>query len=239
MEVRVRREIVVWMGLSHDNIVRLLGTIKNPDYPFIGMVSDWMDNGNLADFIVEGLALPHRLQITCDVAAGLAYLHSKDVIHGDLTSGNVLIDATGRARLVDFGLSSIMAAFENTSFLTLTIGGALRFRALEISPPLHGSPEDFHPTLTTACDIYSLGSVTLQILSGQQPYYNIPQNDALVALALAQQRKPDRPKSQALIGRDEYWDFILQCWSKAQERPNAEEAHKSLIRLREEALRAQ
>ena len=99
-------------------------------------------------------------------------VHSKYVIHGDLTSANVLIDAAGRARLVDFGLSSIMAAFENTSFLTLTIGGALRFRALEISPPLHVSHEDFHPTLTTACDIYSLGSVTLQVGFIDNPIFN-------------------------------------------------------------------
>ncbi|KAF7969052.1 hypothetical protein HWV62_28388 [Athelia sp. TMB] len=254
LAVRVRREIFIWMGLSHANIVELLGTTNDPNYPSLGMVSDWMDNGNLGAFIVEGLALSHRLEITCDVAAGLAYctiiylldrlstdlqttVHSKDVIHGDLTSGNVLIDNTGRALLVDFGLSSITAAFEGTSFMASVIGGALRFRALELMPPVDKDHNDFEPELTTASDIYSLGSVILQTLSGQQPYYNI-QDDFMVALVLAQRRTPERPHSQKLIGRDEYWRFIGQCWSKDTiKRPNAEAAHKELLRLREEVLR--
>ncbi|KAF7982002.1 hypothetical protein HWV62_30847 [Athelia sp. TMB] len=237
LAVRVRREIFIWMGLSHANIVELLGTTNDPNQLSLGMVSDWMDNGNLGAFIVEGLALSDRLQITCDVAAGLAYLHSKDVIHGDLTSGNVLIDNAGRALLVDFGLSSLTAAFEGTSFMASVIGGALRFRALEFMPPVDEDHSDFKPELTTASDIYSLGSVILQTLSGQQPYYNI-KDDLMVALVLAQRKTPERPHSQELIDRDEYWRFIGQCWSKdAIKRPNAEAAHKELLRLREEVLR--
>ena len=90
-------------------------------------------------------------------------MHSKNIIHGDLTSANVLIDDDGSARLADFGLSSIVAEFEDTSFITSTIGGYLRFRALEIMPPLNGDYEDFRPMLTPACDVYSLGGVVLQV----------------------------------------------------------------------------
>ena len=77
---------------------------------------------------------------------------------------------------------------------------------------------------------------SFQILSGQKPYYNID-DDVLVALALTQRRTPDRPDTQALVGRDEYWSFIQRCWSKEPaERPNADEAHKELVRFRDEVL---
>ncbi|KAF7975063.1 hypothetical protein HWV62_10569 [Athelia sp. TMB] len=237
VDVRVRREIVVWIGLEHENIVQLLGTTeKNQDFPSIGMVSEWMENGNLWSYIKETRPLIDRLQLICDVVTGLTYLHSQRVIHGDLTSANVLIDNNGRARLVDFGLSSIIAAFEGTSLMASAIGGALRFRAMELMPPLEEDPTNFDPKLTTACDIYSLGSVTLQILSGQQPYYNI-NDDVLVALALTQRKTPDRPDTQKLVDRNEYWDFIQKCWRKDPvTRPNAEEARDELFRLRKVVL---
>lgn len=108
-------------------------------------------------------------------------VHSQNIMHGDLTAANVLIDDNEKACLTDFGLSSIKEEFEGTSFLSVsgsllsvqhfksstfiqsTIGGALRFRALEISPPVEGSYENFKPELTFACDVYSLGSVILQV----------------------------------------------------------------------------
>ena len=73
---------------------------------------------------------------------------------------NILIDSDGKARLVDFGLSTIKAVFEGTSYSQSTVGGAIRWRALEL---LHFTEEDFTPILTTACDIYSYGSVMLQV----------------------------------------------------------------------------
>jgi serine/threonine protein kinase len=71
---------------------------------------------------------------------------------------NILIDSDGKARLVDFVLSTIKAEFEGTSFYSPTAGGALRWRALELF-----LEDDVAPTLTAACDIYSYGSVTLQV----------------------------------------------------------------------------
>jgi serine/threonine protein kinase len=62
--------------------------------------------------------------------------------------------------LVDFGLSTIKAVFEGTSYAPSTVGGAIRWRAPEL---LDFTEEDFTPILTTACDIYSYGSVMLQV----------------------------------------------------------------------------
>lgn len=92
-------------------------------------------------------------------------VHSKGVIHGDVTGANVLIGDDGVGRLVDFGLSIIKAEFEGTSFITSTRGGALRYRALELVPSIDADVQiDERITqLNTMCDIYSLGSVVLEV----------------------------------------------------------------------------
>ncbi|KZP04739.1 kinase-like protein [Athelia psychrophila] len=258
VDVRTRREIVVWMRLEHENVVALLGTAIE-ESPYLssgncGMVSCWMVHGNLGTFVTDSLPLAHRLQITCGVAAGLAYctsiraftaqdlstdtpylVHGQDIMHGDLTSTNILIDDNGKARLIDFGLSLIRDEFEDTSFINSKVGGAPRFRALEMSPPADGDYQNFNPVLTFKCDVYSLGSVILQVLSNLEPYYNI-KNENSIALMLALKKTPDRPGSTHLT--DEYWNFIQKCWDAPENRPSAAGAHEELLRLREAVLNA-
>ncbi|KAF7983538.1 hypothetical protein HWV62_21102 [Athelia sp. TMB] len=271
MDARTRREMFIWKRLAHKNIVSLLGTTtprastgifvqsfmdeeeninsssgtlwtKEMHFVAHGMVSLWMMNGNLVDFIRDDLELEHRLQIVSIVLSVVDNsiftksftVHSVDVIHGNLTSGNVLIDDDGSARIGGFGHSTIMHEFDDSSSV---IGGYLRFRALELMPPLDGDFEHFRPMLTPACDIYSLGSVVLQILTSKLPYHNII-DENMVALVVAQKRHPERPSGagcEALT--DRYWNFIVRCWSfPPMDRPNAEQAHKELMRLRKEAL---
>ena len=129
-----------------------------------------------------------------DVTAGLEYrewrglrfvviwlinkyaVHSKNVIHGDLTGvrsywpvclgfktqlcpqSNILIDHDGTARLIDFGLSTIKPDFDVTSFDSSTIGGAVRWLAPELLPSTGKTR-----VLSRPSDIYSLGSVILQV----------------------------------------------------------------------------
>ena len=104
-------------------------------------------------------------------------VHSFSVIHGDLTGvstqcgtvwdpcihlsqSNILIDDEGKACLCDFGLSSIAADFQGTSFLTSTIGGNVRWAAPEL---YFTNEDDSTPTVTTHSDIYSFGSVMLEV----------------------------------------------------------------------------
>ncbi|KZP30845.1 kinase-like protein [Athelia psychrophila] len=231
MTLRLRREIIVWQRLRHENVVPLLGTISN-NHPCIGLISPWMEAGNLNTFLhKESLTLAYRVKLSCDIAAGLCYLHHEGIVHGDLTGANVLIDDNDAARLVDFGLSTIMEEFQGTSFMTSTVGGAMRYRAPELLPSTEADVHDvFKPTLTTMCDVYSLGSVVLQILSGHAPYYNI-QDDILVTLALSRRVRPSRPPSNSLT--DPYWDLITRCWVKASFRPSADEVYTSLLQLYE------
>ncbi|KAF7975592.1 hypothetical protein HWV62_9155 [Athelia sp. TMB] len=235
---RLRREIKVWKQLKHENIVPLLGTVMcysahsepGPSIPVMGMVSPWFENGSLLQVISDSgkhLTVLNRLQMLGDVAAGLSYLHSKGIIHGDLTGANVLIDDAGRACLVDFGLSFIKAEFEGTSYWSSMMGGAIRWRAPELLPPLAGDETDFKPNLTSACDIYSYGSVMLHVMSDKIPYYNIG-HDLSVFVQILQGHRPQRPHSPLLS--DAYWEFITWCWDLTPtSRPSAETVKMSLV----------
>ncbi|KAH0828953.1 hypothetical protein J3R83DRAFT_2382 [Lanmaoa asiatica] len=97
--------------------------------------------------------------------------------------------------------------------------GALRWTAPELVVP-----EDAL-NRTTKSDIYSLGCISLQVLSGKKPWSEF-QRDASVLLSLVQGHQPGRPKSREID--DEHWDFIQQCWMSIQDRPAAEDIITSL-----------
>lgn len=94
----------------------------------------------------------------------LLAVHSKGIIHGDLSGANVLINHDGVACLTDFGLSHLKSNAEQISHITATIGGTLRWRAMELVPPDNTNLyENFLPILTFKSDVYSMASVTLQV----------------------------------------------------------------------------
>ncbi|KAF7979509.1 hypothetical protein HWV62_42072 [Athelia sp. TMB] len=225
------RELAIWKELKHENIVPLLGTITGfSPYKSPGMVSPWMENGNITDYQrTKNLTVRARLQILCDISAGLEYLHSKNIIHGDLTGTNILIDENEKACLTGFGLFTIKAEHGGTTYWSSTLGGGMRYRAPELLPPLDSDKLlDFKPVVTLACDIYSMGSIILQnqMLSGTVPYKEL-RSDVYVLLTLAHGIKPKRPKN--LILTDSYWNFIDKCWAKApDDRPKAGEVNEAL-----------
>lgn len=114
----LRREIGVWKRLRHECIVPLLGYTRDdsPKEP-VSLVSLWMPKGTLNSYICGKPSLAQRYLLLCNVANGLNYLHSESVVHGDLTSLNVLIDDKGQACLTDFGLSSMVKMGEKFNYL--------------------------------------------------------------------------------------------------------------------------
>ncbi|KAF9647907.1 kinase-like protein, partial [Thelephora ganbajun] len=94
------REAVVWKRLNHPNIVSFKGVTLEP----LQLVSEWMPGGELREYIRNNREA-NLVNLLLGVAKGLDYLHSCDVIHGDLKGANILVDATGNAQIVDFGLA--------------------------------------------------------------------------------------------------------------------------------------
>ncbi|KZP18950.1 kinase-like protein, partial [Athelia psychrophila] len=231
---RVRREIIIWSRLQHESIVPLFGTVcRLGNYDVTGIVSAWMAHGNLSDYLVNQLlTIFERIQILCEVANGIEYLHSLNIIHGDISGSNILINEKRHACLGDFGISSIKAEFEGTSYWSSTIGGAIRWRAPELLPSLTSDVYNFEPDLTWRCDIYSFGNVMLQVLSNKIPYDYISRNE-YVLIELFRRHPPRRPESRILS--DEYWKFIKYCWGDApKSRPLAKDLYTSILDLRDD-----
>ncbi|KAF8546963.1 kinase-like protein [Imleria badia] len=225
----LRREFEIWRRLDHKNVVPFLGIA----YGFgmcdaMSLVSLWMPNESLHHFLAkhdDNLGLGQRLRFLLDIANGLHYLHSHSfpIVHGDLNCNNVLLDADYTARLADFGYASLIGNIPDAfSYLQRSTArpGALRW----IAPEQIESEEPF--TRTPKSDIYSFGClnarpmlITLQVLSGKQPWFEV-REDAAVVLRLAKGQKPCRPESRPID--DVHWDWVQDCWSAREERPTAE-----------------
>ena len=157
--------------------------------------------------------------------------------------GNILINDAHEACLIDFGLSSIKAEFEGTSYWSSTVGGALRWRAPELMPS-----DDPLPVPTFASDIYSFGCIMLQVglillrnrthfakrdvgqtLSGKVPFDNI-KSDLRVAFEKYNGISPARPKVPPI--ENVHWNLITECWGEASTRPSIDDIQARILEFR-------
>ncbi|CAE7056503.1 unnamed protein product [Rhizoctonia solani] len=115
LQRRIAKELAVWRKLEHPNVIKLLGRCTFNGG--IGMVSEWMPNGNIIQYTTK-YNQADKFKLITDVVDGLAYLHGKGIIHGDLKGSNIMIAVNGVARLVDFGLAKVAEStlkFSSTS----------------------------------------------------------------------------------------------------------------------------
>ncbi|KAH9480786.1 Tyrosine-protein kinase isoform SRK4 [Psilocybe cubensis] len=226
---RLHQELSIWKGLLHPHILELCGTVTGYG-PYVSMVCPWLKNGSLTKYLErcgDILTVGDRLRLISEIASGLNYLHSRPVVHGDLTGSNVLIDDDLHARLCDFGLSTLImeeCQDDNVSVqsvYTSHLGGSVRwadaylFRAFD---------ENAVPVIGTSSDIYSFGSVMLEVLSGRMPYHYL-RTDAQVVIQLHQGIKPRRPSASFVD--DAQWDLIQMCWKELpEERPTSSQVLK-------------
>lgn len=146
--------------LEHPNIVRLLdGGVTADGRPFL--VMEFVEGLPLAQFAAEKrLSIREILLLFRKVCSAVAYAHHNLIVHRDLKPANILITADGEPKLLDFGIARLM---DDPSVQTQTGGRGLT--------PRYASPEQIRgDALTTATDVYSLGVVLFELLSGHSPY---------------------------------------------------------------------
>ncbi|KAH0830117.1 WD40-repeat-containing domain protein [Lanmaoa asiatica] len=214
---RLRREIKLWLTLDHRNIIPLLGTTRYYG-DFLSMVCPWVENGNLTSYLDRrnnDLTGQMRLGIINDVALGLQYLHSQNVVHGDISGANILIYGSGRACIADFGLSIVVTEIDGSSIArTYQIKGTLRWTApelIDIDTP--ESEDENAPKIfpTVQSDMYSFGGIMLQALSGKIPYHYFTRDEQVI-VAISKKERPRRPSSTSAV-TDDQWRFMMECWS--------------------------
>jgi hypothetical protein len=150
--------------LNHPHIARLLDAGASHDgLPYV--VMDFVD-GRPLDEAARALPVAGRLQLFLQLADAVAHAHRNLLVHRDLKPGNVLVDAEGSVKLLDFGIAKALDPLEaaGPDGLATTQGGERPFT------PNYASPEQVRgQPVTTATDIYSLGVLLYQLLTGTRP----------------------------------------------------------------------
>ncbi|KIO18889.1 hypothetical protein M407DRAFT_31446 [Tulasnella calospora MUT 4182] len=103
-------------GLSHENIIKLIGFVEDLQEGKAWIVLSWEPNGNVSEFLATGeWEIPERISLIKDTFAGIKYLHTRQppICHGDLKSLNILVSASYRAIITDFGSARILKEGED------------------------------------------------------------------------------------------------------------------------------
>ena len=147
--------------LTHPHIARLLDAGRTDD----GMPYFVMERvqGEPLDQACEGRPLEERLRLFLQLADAVAHAHRRGLVHRDLKPGNVLAGQDGQVKLLDFGIAKALDPLEGADGLT-TLGGPRPYT------PHYASPEQVRgEPVTAATDVYSLGVVLYQLLTGARP----------------------------------------------------------------------
>lgn len=163
-------EIEILSRLHHRNLVSLVGYCDEEEEQML--VYEFMPNGTLREWLsaksVEtALSFGMRLQIALDSAKGILYLHteaSPPIFHRDIKASNILLDSKLTAKVADFGLSRLAPVQEDDGTIANHVSTIVK------GTPGYVDPEYFLThKLTDKSDVYSLGVVFLEILTGMQP----------------------------------------------------------------------
>ena len=157
---RFRAERQILAGLEHPYIARLLdGGVASDGRPFLAM--EYIQGEPLDLYCAShGLDLRARCRLFLKICEAVSFAHRNLVVHRDLKPGNILVDATGSPKLLDFGVAKLMDP-ERTPDRTAT------HAAMRPITPEYASPEQFRgEVVTTAADVYSLGAIFYEMLSG-------------------------------------------------------------------------
>ena len=191
-------EMTLWQSLDHPNVLPLLGASSAAGEPPWFLVSPFMKNSNLVDYLRQAKrpvdsAMERRM--VYEVAKGMAYLHRRGVMHGDLKGTNILIDDDGHCVISDFGQSEMKnEAFRLSGthparklpYYSLVDGfadedapgGTLRWQA----PEIMGGATAGH--LTYHVDVYAFSIVCVEIFSHGQLPWGIVDDDTYRRLVL-------------------------------------------------------
>ena len=206
--------------LRHPNIVLFMGSCSNP--PNLLLVTELLVNGSFFDIYhkrpkpATSELLTLSLNITLDMAKGLAYLHNHDpvIIHRDLKSQNIMLDEKMTTKIGDFGLSKFREIGK-----TMSICGS----------PLWVAPEVLRgEKYGCACDVYSFGIIVWEALAWSEPYPDMGSTDVMNGVAcgtLRPQAPPETPPDLATI--------LESCWAtKPETRPSFDDLVPKLQEIR-------
>jgi serine/threonine-protein kinase len=175
---RFAREQHILASLEHPHITRMLDAgLSDAGEPYL--VMEYVDGVHLDTFCDDrSLDVAARLKLFLEVCDAVAYAHRNLVVHLDLKPSNILVSAKeDNVKLLDFGTSKLI---QPDSLLTTTV----------MATPAYASPEQLrNEAVTTACDVYALGAILFELLSGRRP-----NQDSSVAIMIERSLKELPPE---------------------------------------------
>lgn len=213
--VSISQEINILSKLNHPSIIKFFGyspvDFKNGPKPVI--ITEYASNDSLSKIIekerngvkIEGWNSTKKLIIIYGIASGMSYLHSHNIIHRNLHSGNILLDEFFYPKIADFGFCT---KHNNTLSFNSTCG----FKG----NPSYLAPEILSEEYSKAGDVYSFSLIMYEILTNSIPFENIKSIVNLINIVVNENKRPEfkQPINKC------YKKLIKQCWSSnANERP--------------------
>jgi len=189
LERRFRFERQILADLHHPNIARLLDGGVGPDgVPFLAM--EYVPGVSIDEYVrTRGATLEERLWLFLTVCGAVQHAHGALVVHRDLKPSNILVDENGTPKLVDFGIAKLLG---ETGAADATHAGPLT--------PAYASPEQIRgERVTVASDVFGLGVVLYELLSGVQPFSTSESTPAEVQRRIVEQ-DPAPPSTAARAG---------------------------------------
>jgi serine/threonine-protein kinase len=160
---RFRREREILARLSHPGVARLLDGGTGPrSVPYV--VMEFVDGMPITRHVAEAeLSLRQRLELFLELCDAVQFVHRNLIVHRDIKPGNVLVTADRRVKLLDFGIARLVDEFEGSGARTAT--------GDRILTPEYASPEQvLGQPVTTATDVYALGVLLYEVLTGSRPF---------------------------------------------------------------------
>jgi serine/threonine-protein kinase len=149
--------------LSHDHIARLVdGGVTDDGHPWFAM--EFVDGSPITQYCDEhGQTIAERIDLFRDVCETVRYAHQNLVIHRDLKPSNILVTPEGQVKLLDFGIAKLLEENSTDTPLTQT--------EVRVMTPEYAAPEQVRgDPVTTATDVYALGAVLYELLSGRRAH---------------------------------------------------------------------